>query len=104
MNGPSSKSSMPKIHFELASTCILKNQSSNFRGSTAFRDMSREIQAQVVSPTGRFAPKVCSPLVYIRSSVESNLGLNCLQTAKVAAILFLVKTYFNVAPLHYVCS
>ena len=86
MNGPSSKSSVPKIHFELVS--ILKNQSSNFRGSTVFRDMSREIQALVVSPTSRFAPKVCSPLVYIRSSVVSNLGLNCLQTAKIAAISF----------------
>ena len=34
MNGPNSKSSVPKIHFELAS--ILKNRRSNFRGSTVF--------------------------------------------------------------------
>ena len=56
---------VPKIHFELASTCNLKNQSSNFRGSTVFRDMSREIQALVVSLTNRFATKVCSsPRIY----------------------------------------
>ena len=40
MNVPNSKSSEPKIHFELAS--ILKNRSSNFRDSTVFRDMSRK--------------------------------------------------------------
>ena len=51
MNGPNSKSSEPKILFELGS--IFKNQSSNFRGSTVFRDMSREIQA-FEFPTSRF--------------------------------------------------
>ena len=33
------------------------------------------------APTSRFAPIVDSPLVYIRSSVVSNLGLNCLQNS-----------------------
>ena len=33
------------------------------------------------APTSRFAPLVVSPLVYIRSSVVSNLGLNCLQNS-----------------------
>ena len=41
--GPHSKSREPKIHFKLGS--IFKNQSSNFRGSTVFRDMAREILA-----------------------------------------------------------
>ena len=64
MNGPSSKSSVPKIHFELASACILKNQSSNFRGSTVFRDMSREIKALVVSPTSRHPLYILEVLSY----------------------------------------
>ena len=36
------------------------------------------------TPTSRFTPIVNSPLVYIRSSVGSDLGLNCLHAAKVA--------------------
>ena len=43
----------------------------------------------------RFAPLVCSPLVYIRSAVVSNLGLNCLHTVKIA-------TYFKGVQIHSV--
>ena len=65
---------------------ILKNRSTNFRGSTVFRDTKNpgfRVSQLVVSLSSRFAPKICSLLVYIRSSVVSNL--NCLQTASIAA-------------------
>ena len=50
---------------------------------------------QTISSPSRFAPIVDLPLVYIRSSVVSNLGLNCLHTAKIA-------TYFKGVQVHNV--